>query len=649
MTQQPETYASRRRTERMAEQKHIEPNENGEKPNLLASVLIGIALFFVVIVLVVVGWKAFYLARIYPGVSVAGVDVSGLSRKGAIGALQDRVRYPSLGTITLVAGEERWQKSPAQMGLVFQVEESVEKAYMYGREGNILVQLLDMLNSAQSGVNIPPIITIDENLANRELNLINEYILSAPVEAELRLDGMNVIYNPGKTGTMIDIEPTKAFLAASMQLFQDGETPVVLKEVQPKVLNAEETAQKARDVLSRPFTIAIPNAQLNDPGPWSMPPEQLASMLRFVRKEVDGNYTYVMAVDADSIKSILTPMVAQVDHPERDGRFGFDEATGELILLEEAKIGYQLNINESIASINATLENGQSDAPLNVLVTKPQVSNDVTAEQLGITQLIESQTTYFWGSSTERRQNIRTAAANFDGILIPPDSVFSMGKYMSDITLENGYAEALIIYNGQTIQGVGGGVCQVSTTLFRTAFYAGLPINERHAHAYRVYYYEQGPGGAANSMLSGFDATVYFPLVDLKFTNNTPYWILMRTFYDDATSSLTWNFYSTPDGRKVTANFSGPKDVVPPLEPLIKFNEELESGLVRRIDYPSEGATVVIDRTVTLASGEQFIDTFKTVYQPWAEACEYGPDVTNVEKVLKNRGWCQPVEKQNSE
>jgi len=649
MPQPTETYASKKRSEKMAELRKPDPNPSGTRPDLLTGFLIGLTIFLVAIVILTIGVKAFYLARIYPGVSVAGVDVSGMTRVRAVSELQQKVRYPTLGTITLVAENERWQKAPAQLGLNFQVEKTVQKAYSYGREGNILVQVMDILNSAQSGVNIPPIITIDENLANHELNLINEFVLDSPQEAELRLEGMNVIYTPGKKGKMIDIEPTKAFLAASMQLFQDAETPVVLKDVEPKVLDAELTAQKAREVLSKPFTIAIPNAQANDPGPWSIPPEQLAQMLRFVRKEIDGKYTYVMALDTDSIKSILTPLVAEIDHPERDGRFAFDEASGELSLIEEAKTGYQLNINESVAAINQTLENGQNDAPLAVLVSKPLVGNDVTAEQLGITQLTESQTTYFWGSSAERRQNIRTAAANFDGILIPPESVFSMGKYMSDVTLENGYAEALIIYNGQTIQGVGGGVCQVSTTLFRTAFYAGLPINERHPHAYRVYYYEQNPGGAENPLLSGFDATVYFPLVDLKFTNNTPYWILMRTFYDDASRSLTWNFYSTPDGRTVSANFSGPMEIIPPLEPVITYNEELEPGLVRRIDYPSEGATVVIDRTVTLPSGEQFIDTFKTVYQPWAEACEYGPDVSNLEKVLKNRGWCQPLEKQNNE
>ena len=106
-----------------------------------------------------------------------------------------------------------------------------------------------------------------------------------------------------------------------------------------------------------------------------------------------------------------------------------------------------------------------------------------------------------------------------------------MGDAMGNISLDNGYAEALIIYNGKTITGVGGGVCQVSTTLFRTAFFAGYPIVERNAHAYRVHYYEQTATGYDHFM-AGLDATVYFPLVDLKFTNDRPYWLLMETYFN---------------------------------------------------------------------------------------------------------------------
>jgi vancomycin resistance protein YoaR len=140
------------------------------------------------------------------------------------------------------------------------------------------------------------------------------------------------------------------------------------------------------------------------------------------------------------------------------------------------------------------------------------VTDDATAEQLGIRELIHAETSYFYGSSRERVQNIQAAAARFHGLLVAPGEVFSMAQALGDITLDNGYAEALIIVGNQTIKGVGGGVCQVSTTLFRAAFFAGYPIIERHAHAYRVYYYEKVAGNRINPRLAGLDATVFCPV-----------------------------------------------------------------------------------------------------------------------------------------
>ena len=125
-----------------------------------------------------------------------------------------------------------------------------------------------------------------------------------------------------------------------------------------------------------------------------------------------------------------------------------------------------------------------------------------------------------------------------------------MGEGLGDVSLDNGYTEALIIYGNQTIKGVGGGVCQVSTTLFRTAFFAGFPIVERAAHAYRVSYYEQAQS-SIDPYMAGLDATVYFPLVDMKFVNDTPYWLLMETYVNEGARRITWKFYSTSDGRTV--------------------------------------------------------------------------------------------------
>jgi len=215
-----------------------------------------------------------------------------------------------------------------------------------------------------------------------------------------------------------------------------------------------------------------------------------------------------------------------------------------------------------------------------------------------------------------------------------------MGKAIGDISLDNGYAEALIIYNGKTITGVGGGVCQVSTTLFRTAYYGGYPIDERHEHAYRVYYYEQTVTGT-DPNLAGMDATVYFPLVDLKFTNDRPSWLLMETYFYPNEQKLQWKFYSGDDGRTVDVQNLGLQNVVKAPEPSFEENPDMPPDTCKQVDWPGDGAEITVIRTVT-RNGQQLVlpgDTIRTHYEPWQAVYQYGPGTVNPQ-ALVDQGLC---------
>jgi vancomycin resistance protein YoaR len=216
-----------------------------------------------------------------------------------------------------------------------------------------------------------------------------------------------------------------------------------------------------------------------------------------------------------------------------------------------------------------------------------------------------------------------------------------MGETMGDVSLENGFAEALIIYGGRTIKGVGGGVCQVSTTLFRGVFNAGFPIVERYPHAYRVSYYEMIASGAVDPNLAGLDATVYFPLVDFKFKNDSPYWILMETYLNESGRSLTWKFYSTKDGRTVNIVNTGPTNIVPAPSPLYEENPELNKNQMKQIDYAANGADITVTRTVMKDGVVYFQDQIITKYQPWQAICQYGPDSRNPEKLAQEKNLCR--------
>jgi vancomycin resistance protein YoaR len=151
---------------------------------------------------------------------------------------------------------------------------------------------------------------------------------------------------------------------------------------------------------------------------------------------------------------------------------------------------------------------------------------------------------------------------------------------------------------------------------------------ERYSHAYRVGYYEQTASGWDENM-AGLDATVFVPMVDFKFVNHTPYWLLMETYFHPNQRSLTWKFYSTSDGRTVEWNSTGLQNVVESPEPTYEENPELARGEVVQVDWAAEGADVTVYRTVNRNGQVYFADTFVTHYLPWADAYQYGPG-TNV-------------------
>jgi vancomycin resistance protein YoaR len=410
--------------------------------------------------------------------------------------------------------------------------------------------------------------------------------------------------------------------------------PLVIREQTPEIVDVSAQAEVARRVLSQPLRLYIANAAEGDPGPWNYDVQILANMLTVQRV---GNEVQV-ALDQGPLREILLGIATQVDRHAENARFYFDDGTHQLVLIQNAKIGRMLDTDANVTAINAALLQGEHNVPLQIIENQPEVTDSSTAEQLGITELVSSETSYFYGSSAERIQNITAASAQFHGLLIAPGETFSMGDAMGDVSLDNGFAEALIIYGGRTIKGVGGGVCQVSTTLFRTVFLGGYPVVERIPHAYRVSYYEQTASGSVDTRLAGLDATVYFPLVDFKFTNDTPHWILMETYM--GSSSLTWKFYSTSDGRSVTWETTGPQNVAPAPKPLFEENSELKAGQIKQVDWAANGADVTVTRTVLMNGAVYFTDVFKTHYEPWQAICQVAPGTEEPEKLAKRNNLC---------
>jgi vancomycin resistance protein YoaR len=240
---------------------------------------------------------------------------------------------------------------------------------------------------------------------------------------------------------------------------------------------------------------------------------------------------------------------------------------------------------------------------------KPKISTD-KVNNLGIRELIGTGTSLFQHSIPGRIYNVTLASSRLNGILVAPGEVFSFNNALGDVSAFTGYKQAYVIQNGRTVLGDGGGVCQVSTTLFRSVLNAGLPVIERTAHAYRVGYYEEDSS-------PGLDATVFSPSPDLKFKNDTKNYILIQTVVDPDTLRLTFYLYGTKDGRQVTISTPAVSNQTPPPPDLYQDDPTLPVGEIKQVDFSAWGANVYFTRQVVKNGKTIISETFNSNYRPW--------------------------------
>lgn len=590
---------------------------------ILLALAAGLILLLALLLAVNLVFTLVYANRILPGVTMNGVQLGGLSVDQATSEIARSIHFTETGSVLLLASEKSWAVAPVQLGVYLDPVSSAKSAFAVGRRGSIDAILLQRFASFTDGTEVFPTFIYDQKAAVSYLDQVATQVNQPIREASLELQGTEVIVNQGQPGRQLDYAASLDAITRQVQTMQDGVVQLSVVQSDPVILDASIQGEQARKILSQPFTLAVPPSSNNNE-PVQIQPASLAQLLTFERITNGSDATYQVAVNKTLMAAYLTSIEHNLNTIPENARFIFNDDTRQLDLLKSATIGRTLNVENSVAAINTAIQSGSHNVDLVFDTANPPVTDTATAAELGITELVESQTTYFRGSNAERVQNIRIASGQFHGLLIAPGETLSMAEILGDISLDNGYAEAMIILGDQTIKGVGGGVCQVSTALFRTAYYAGFQILERHSHAYRVGYYEQTSTGH-NANLAGLDATVFVPIVDLKFKNDTPHWLLMETYIYPASYALEWKFYSTNDGRMVTSSSTGLTNIVEAPDPVYRENPDLPQGTKKQVDWAVDGATVTVKRTVTLNGVVLHNDTFYTRYQAWGDVYEYGP------------------------
>ncbi len=607
----------------------VAPDGAGLRPWLVRLpmlMLTGVALLLIILALFVAAFQVRYAGRVYPGVSAFGLDLSGLSTAAAAHALDSRFAYDEQAVFTFRDGERFWQLRAGELGVALDVEATVDAAMRLGREGTLLDNLRTQADLWLNGRAISPIIVFDQARAEAALKAIAAEIDRPVRDAELALQGTEVISTPGQVGRTVDVAAALAALReAVLRLQPGGEIPLTIVETPPTILSVAEAETRLRAALSGPLALVADAASGGEAGPWVASVENIAAMLEVRRVTNDnGMAAYEVGLNPEQFVSFLNGIAPQLTIQPQPARFVFNDETRQLEVISPSVNGRELDVDASLAVIEDALFTPPAEpgAPRQVTLAfryiVPTVHSGATAAELGITELIAQATTYYLGSGAARQQNIAQAASRFHGLVIPPGEEFSFNRWLGDVSAEEGFEESFIIYGGRTIKGVGGGVCQVSTTVFQAAFYAGYPILERYPHGYRVGYYEYGEG-------VGMDATVFSPLVDFRFLNDTPYHLLIEAYTNPQNASITFKFYSTSVGRVV--NKVGPRiaNVVPHGPTVYEENAELAPGQTRQVEWAVDGADVTVTRQVFRDGRLEREDHFFSHYLPWNAVIQVAP------------------------
>ncbi len=565
---------------------------------LLAKVLIGVGVGVILLGIVIVAYTAAYWNMVLPGVRVAGWEVGNRNGEEVANLIEERISS-SNPEVEIAYGEEKkivsWEKIEGEVD----VANTVNKAWTVGREGSWLERAGKAQRSFFEGVDLSLKIKVNEESLDKIIEEIEAVINEEQIKPSLIIENEKLILEKGKQGRKLEREKLEELILAAFGNWENKEI-----EAPVKTLGERLNEEKAKEALSKAEQLLGKEMVLEYDGKdWILGEEDL---LTWVKINEGGGF------DRQAVSETVGSLAEGINRESENAAFKFED--GQVKEFRAAKEGWTVREKELVDKIMEAWNEILSKDKLNIKVpiskTKPEITTG-EVNNLGIEELIGRGDSTYYHSIPNRVHNVGLAARRISGALIEPGEVFSFNEHLGDVSQATGYKSAYVISNGRTELGDGGGVCQVSTTMFRAALDAGLPIVERHAHSYRVSYYEQDSP-------AGIDATVFAPRVDLKFKNNTPSHILIQAVVDESNRYLAFEIYGTDDGRSV--EISKPKvwGQTPPPPPLYEDDPTLPEGQVKQIDWAAWGAKASFDYEVVSADGEVLIDdSFYSNYQPW--------------------------------
>jgi vancomycin resistance protein YoaR len=529
------------------------------------------------LLLLILGDLALGHNRIHPGVTILGEDAGRQTREAAGAALQARVNRAAAAPISIAGKGQSWDLLPREVGTEIDVAGTVEEAFALTREKNFLADLFTRFSLYVSPRDVPLRGSIDSALMDDFLQRVSDVVDQPPVNAALKVEGEEVRVVEGERGLVADQEALRHSLKTLLLSLQQAEVHIPLTRIDPAIQasHTSEAAAQARTMIGAPVELRS-GEQV-----WTLGPERLRSVLDFRVDSDDRAARLVTYVSVDKAAELFDTVAAAVGSAPKNATW---ETNGTTATIVPAVTGKTLDREKTAAAITEAARKAEGRIA-EVAVTEKQPDRSTErAKEMGVVSKLGAFTTEF-GGSDNRRDNVQHAAKLINGTLIAPGEEFDFDRVVGKRTTENGFKTAPAIVGGKLEDSLGGGICQVATTLFNAAFFAGLQVTARSNHSLYISHYPKGR-----------DASVSWGGPALRFRNDTDKWILVKSA--SSRSSVTFVIYGTPDGREVSYSTGDWYNVQPPAEKRLK-SDELTVGQTRVVEEGQTGRAIKVVRKVT--------------------------------------------------
>lgn len=559
-----------------------------------------------------------YAGRVPWGLYLDNVEVGGMSIDELDSFFAKRSAEMNKEIEITYEGKSIGKYSLQQMGVSLNTEACRQEIVDYSRKSNYLFRQADRVKALAVGQKIKCQVWLDEFDFGNFLKDIKTKIDQPALNASVEKDNYQLSIKNSSDGRVLDEQLFINNIKDNFGNLRSNDIVLITLKQKPQIndLMAQKAKETAEKILSyekisfnyKDYKIEVLREELFDWLIFDLRKNEVASLMKIYSSNQEKE-SLMVSFDLAKVSKFFDSSAYEFEKKPVNAKLAMSESGPKIIA--EGSDGFMINRIKLIENMELSVISDFSKFELPVEETG-SIVNKTNIDKLGIKELIGEGISDFSGSPVNRIHNIEVGAEKYNGTIIAPGEEFSFTQRLGIVDANAGFLPELVIADNETRPEYGGGLCQVSTTMFRVAIYSGLPITERHPHQYRVFYYEP----------AGMDSTIYIPSPDLKFVNDTKNYILIES--EVSGTNLIFRFYGTKDGRNVQVDDPYIYNITSPPAPVYIYTDSLPAGEQWQVDSAHAGADAVFGRTITYADGSKKEEEFSSHYQAWPAKFKVG-------------------------